>query len=682
MGSLNETASWDASVPYFAADAILTGGPDCPDNIPIQALTNRTAFLKKQIDDAVSGALVTMSAKKLQTARNIAMTGDGAWNVNFDGSGNVTAVMSLAATGIAAGTYPVITVDNKGRATAGRSLQSGDLPNSPALTGTPTAPTAPPGTNTTQLATAAFVQAAIAALVASSPAALDTLNELATALGNDPNFATTMTNALALKAPLSSPALTGIPTAPTAQAGTSTTQIATTEFAKTLLTAAGFGMTDVGAYMGNMDDVSYGAGFYYFNSGATNSPIPGAQGIVLHKVYGTAGFQLLQSYSNDRLLWRRRAGSAWSQWNEVANLASPAFTGIPTVPTAAAGTNTTQAASTAFVQAAIAALVAASPAALDTLNELAAALGNDPNFATTMTNALAGKAAKATTLAGYSITIATQAQAEAGVDDTAPMTPLKVAQAIAAFAPKQKQIQSIAAVVAANALTLTLNPTSLDFRANALTSGAVNTRSVGAAISLVVPSGATLGTVNGQAARLALLAIDNAGTVELAVANLAGGVNLDETSLISTVAISAAATSASAIYSTTARASVPFRVVGFIDITEAAAGTWATAPATIQGQGGQALAALMSIGYGQTLQNVAASRALGTTYYNTTGRPIFVYVAVNGSTSAATATVNGIGLPIWIPNVSSSNQGSFIVPPGGSYVVNGGSQIGAWIELR
>jgi phage-related tail fiber protein len=44
--------------------------------------------------------------------------------------------------------------------------------------------------------------AALAALVNSSPAALDTLNELTAALGNDPNFATTVTNALALKAPL------------------------------------------------------------------------------------------------------------------------------------------------------------------------------------------------------------------------------------------------------------------------------------------------------------------------------------------------------------------------------------------------------------------------------------------------------------------------------------------------
>ncbi|MEJ5072406.1 phage tail protein [Enterobacter ludwigii] len=75
---------------------------------------------------------------------------------------------------------------------------------SPGLTGTPTAPTAAQTVNTTQIATTAFVKAAIAGLVGSSPAALDTLNELAAALGNDANFATTMTNALAGKQPLDS----------------------------------------------------------------------------------------------------------------------------------------------------------------------------------------------------------------------------------------------------------------------------------------------------------------------------------------------------------------------------------------------------------------------------------------------------------------------------------------------
>lgn len=80
---------------------------------------------------------------------------------------------------------------------------------------------------------------------------------------------------------------------------------------------------------------------------------------------------------------------------DYAALTSPALTGIPTTPTPAAGNNTQQLANTAFVQAALAALVASSPAALDTLKELADALGNDPNFATTMTNALAGKMDKA-----------------------------------------------------------------------------------------------------------------------------------------------------------------------------------------------------------------------------------------------------------------------------------------------
>ncbi|EAN0882488.1 phage tail protein [Salmonella enterica] len=144
---------------------------------------------------------------------------------------------------------------------------------SPTFTGTPKAPTPAAGNNTTQLATTAFVQAALTTLINGAPATLDTLKEIAAAINNDPKFSTTINNALALKAPLSSPALTGTPTAPTAAQSVNNTQIATT----------------------------------------------------------------------------------------------------------------------AFVKSAIAAMVGSAPAALDTLNELAAALGNDPNFATTMLNALAGK---------------------------------------------------------------------------------------------------------------------------------------------------------------------------------------------------------------------------------------------------------------------------------------------------
>jgi hypothetical protein len=83
----------------------------------------------------------------------------------------------------------------------------------------------------TQKATRAYVLASVAALIDSSPGALDTLNELAAALGDDANFASTVTTALGLKAPLASPALTGTPTAPTAAPGTNNTQVATTAYA-------------------------------------------------------------------------------------------------------------------------------------------------------------------------------------------------------------------------------------------------------------------------------------------------------------------------------------------------------------------------------------------------------------------------------------------------------------------
>lgn len=100
----------------------------------------------------------------------------------------------------------------------------------------------------------------------------------------------------------------------------------------------------------------------------------------------------LKVYVDDLMAKHLAAADPHTQY---APKASPTFTGTPKAPTAAAGNNSTQLANTAFVQAAIAALVASSPAALDTLNELAAALGNDPNFAATMTNALAGKMDKA-----------------------------------------------------------------------------------------------------------------------------------------------------------------------------------------------------------------------------------------------------------------------------------------------
>ena len=121
---------------------------------------------------------------------------------------------------------------------------------SPTFTGTPAAPTAAGGTNTTQLATTAFVQAAVAALINSAPGVLDTLDEIAAALGDDANFAATMTSALALKAPLASPTFTGTPSAPTAAGGTNTTQLATTAFVTAAIAAISAGVVSFNSRTG------------------------------------------------------------------------------------------------------------------------------------------------------------------------------------------------------------------------------------------------------------------------------------------------------------------------------------------------------------------------------------------------------------------------------------------------
>ena len=112
---------------------------------------------------------------------------------------------------------------------------------SPALTGTPTAPTATAETNTTQIATTAFVQStAASAVTAKASSAAPLMDGVATS-GTSTNYAReghihpTDTS----RAPLASPALTGTPTAPTAAAGTNTTQLATTAFVTTAIVAVG-----------------------------------------------------------------------------------------------------------------------------------------------------------------------------------------------------------------------------------------------------------------------------------------------------------------------------------------------------------------------------------------------------------------------------------------------------------
>jgi hypothetical protein len=154
---------------------------------------------------------------------------------------------------------------------------------------------------------------------------------------------------------------------------------------------------------------------------------------------------------------------------------------------------------------------------------------------------------------------------------------------------------TLTASVAASALTIAVktlagtDPSATDpvlcvFRSSTLTSGVYVTRSITAATSIVVSSGSTLGTTSAVQSQIDVLAIDNAGTVELAVVNDAGALNLDEESLITTTAEggAGAADSINTIYSTAARTSVAYRNAGYVVSTQATAGTWASSPTQIQ----------------------------------------------------------------------------------------------------
>jgi hypothetical protein len=152
----------------------------------------------------------------------------------------------------------------------------------------------------------------------------------------------------------------------------------------------------------------------------------------------------------------------------------------------------------------------------------------------------------------------------------------------------------ITAVPTANALVVTLNPCILSVRNSNISSGAANIRIISAPMSVTIPPGATLGTTNGAAYTLAVVAIDTAGIVELAVVNPQFGVTLlGEDNLISTSAMSVTSSATGVFYSTTTRTNVPYRVLGYINVTEAIAGTWSTAPTVVHGENGVSVAMLL-----------------------------------------------------------------------------------------
>lgn len=159
------------------------------------------------------------------------------------------------------------------------------------------------------------------------------------------------------------------------------------------------------------------------------------------------------------------------------------------------------------------------------------------------------------------------------------------------------QIQNISVSVGSNALNVSYAGGYLDFRSSSLTSGIPYINIPIGYTLITIPSGATLGTSNGISARLIVLVAYNNNSPVLCITNLAGGLQLDETNLISPTTISSGSTVNNIIYSaSTVSANSPYRIVGFIDITETTAGTWATAPTLVQGTGGIASTVIITSG--------------------------------------------------------------------------------------
>lgn len=119
MANLQEVVSWDAGVYQLETSDPVLGGPGGTSNKQAQALANRTAYLKKHMDDLEGGTTAAGKANKLTTARIIAVAGDVTGQASFDGSGNISITATYKNSGVVAGTYRAVTVDAKGNVTAG-----------------------------------------------------------------------------------------------------------------------------------------------------------------------------------------------------------------------------------------------------------------------------------------------------------------------------------------------------------------------------------------------------------------------------------------------------------------------------------------------------------------------------------------------------------------------------------
>ncbi len=203
---------------------------------------------------------------------------------------------------------------------------------------------------------------------------------------------------------------------------------------------------------------------------------------------------------------------------------------------------------------------------------------------------------------------------------------------------------SIVASVAANALTISIkgfdgndpsssNVVSIPFRSVTPSSGDIEVLTITSATSFVVSSGSTLGTTNAVPASLVVVGFNDAGTFRLGIINPANGkLVLDGIGSSTAEGGAGSADSAGVFYTSTAVSAKSYAVVGNIQITQAVAGTWVTAPSSVQTSDSSSVA-IDTISSGLP---VSVSRAI-LKYKGTAPR------SIQGGSNISTVTPNGAG---------------------------------------
>jgi hypothetical protein len=473
MANLVETGAYDAGVYQIETADPVSGGALGIANKPLINLANRTAYLKAITDQISAGtftltgyakvnsqaftgtptaptpalgnsstSLATTAfvqstvggylSKSVAGGSNVTLTAVEAGNalLNLTGvlTANIAVIVPTAPTGcwvVRNNTSGAFTVTVKTAAGTGIAVTQGAICElwcdgtnvnlqqtdfvSPALTGTPTAPTAAPGTNTTQIASTAFVAAGLALKANADDAALTGVPTAPTAtLGdNTTQIATTafVYAGLALKANLASPALTGNPTAPTPALGDNDTSIATTAFVQATVggylsksVAGGVTVTLTAVEAGNA--ILNLTGALTANIAVVVPTSPTGAWIIKNSTTGAYTLTVKTAAGTGVLVTQGTTSDVWCDGTNVylqqTDFTSPALTGVPTAPTASPGTNTTQIASTAFVAAGLALKAnLASPALTGTPTAPTAAPGTNTTQVASTAFVAAGLALKA-----------------------------------------------------------------------------------------------------------------------------------------------------------------------------------------------------------------------------------------------------------------------------------------------